>query len=232
MRIPIILDKTLYTKDVYDTIVFMPTDLTKKLVDELRTWYKAHDTRQKDLANVLDLSPQSLNEILAGRNMPTAPQILAIQSFLNDKTMNPVRVDPPKIPQATSRDVSRPRTLSEAAATIETLQAQIAQLKAGSVPTAKTIPIIAPPAAKPKLYSTDISFAPDKSAPKMEANVPAIVRKTWPKTGVDTPFKITEFLKTAPFLDLLDYLADPTSSKLQRSLVYTAVKERRDLGDN
>ena len=57
---------------------------------------------------------------------------------------------------------------------------------------------------------------------------PAPVPKLLPSSAI-TPFLITEILKTTSFPDLQSMLANPLHSQLQRSLIYAAIRERREL---
>ena len=106
----------------------MPPERSKQLVDEIRAFYATGTMRQKDLAAALVLSPQALNEILAGRNQPNSETTLRMLEFL--QTMKPQLVDPRATPRASTRDPNEPKTLQQAKEMIEALRAQ---LKGGAV---------------------------------------------------------------------------------------------------
>jgi hypothetical protein len=89
---------------------------------ELRSWYESHDLKHKNLAKLLNLSPQQLSELFSGRNNPTGLQLLAILEFL--RTNNMTTVDEPK-------------TLGSAKDLIQSLREELNELKGGKA----TLPI-------------------------------------------------------------------------------------------
>jgi transcriptional regulator with XRE-family HTH domain len=184
----------------------------KEWVAALRTWYHAGGMRQKDLAAALALSPQSLNEILAGRNQPTGDQIVRIIEFM--KTLDS------KSP-AIGRDPSQPQTLAQAKEMLSAAREQLAQLRGGS-------PAIAIPTIGPKLA------AEPAEAGQRIGNVVAnrtAAEKAQPKpqlpASADTPVAITALLDKENLEGLLALLANPDHSQLQASMIFTEVKKRR-----
>jgi plasmid maintenance system antidote protein VapI len=51
----------------------------------MRAWCEAHGIKHKDLAKLLDISPQGVTEIFKGRNQPTGEQALAMMELLKTK---------------------------------------------------------------------------------------------------------------------------------------------------
>ena len=45
--------------------------------DQMKAWTRRNHIRQKDLAAMLEITPQAVTEIFRGRNRPTAEQVLA-----------------------------------------------------------------------------------------------------------------------------------------------------------
>jgi hypothetical protein len=114
----------------------MPPERSKVLVDQLHAWYKAGTTRQMDLAAALELRPQQLAEILAGRNGLTGEQALAINSFLESQSMatatsqrrlNPSHQRPTSQADDEPLDpmTDEPLTLYEASEVIDALRAKL-----------------------------------------------------------------------------------------------------------
>jgi hypothetical protein len=143
----------------------MPPERTRELVDQLRTWYKNGTTRQMDLAAELGLMPQQLAEILAGRNRPTAEQILTIQDFLKDKNMS-IRLAPGQKRRTSDDDepldhlTAEPNTLAEARDMVDALRAELKSKLAATtapplgpwdvvVPDDQEPPATTPPATAP-----------------------------------------------------------------------------------
>jgi hypothetical protein len=210
----------------------------EQTIKNLRAWYESHDIRHKDLAASLSLSPQQLAELFAFRNRPTGIQICRIQEFLNERTMNSIRVDPPNFPKPSTRDPSVPLTLSSAKEMLAARDAELAALRAAIASPAKPGATAPTPGAKSKLagsaadassITTPGGNQPNKN--QMAVTVPAIVKKALPPEAI-TPFLISEILKVTSFSDLQSMLSNPIHSALQRSLIYQAIKERRDLEAN
>ena len=99
----------------------MPPELAPIIA--LRTWYENHDTKQKDLAAALGLSPQQLAELFSGRNKPTGVQLLKIQDFLNVQTMNS-QPAPKTLYEAKEQLLAMEKTRLELTAKLALAQAQ------------------------------------------------------------------------------------------------------------
>jgi hypothetical protein len=92
---------------------------------------------QKDLAGKLSLSPQQLAELFARRNRPTGEQVLKIQEFLRTNNMKTNYVDPRTTPRQAAGNPG-PKTLTEARERIESLEAQLVQLRGAAAQPAFT----------------------------------------------------------------------------------------------
>jgi hypothetical protein len=108
----------------------MPPERAQELVDQLRSWYKTGTMRQMDLAAQLGLKPGQLNEILGGRNRPTAEQILIIQDFLKESSMTKTptfdrRPEPDDDDDDCGNMSEEPKTLAQAKARIARKQQEI-----------------------------------------------------------------------------------------------------------
>ena len=60
---------------------------------------------------------------------------------------------------------------------------------------------------------------------------PPVIAKALP-TSANTPFLITEILKVTNFEDLVSMLGNTAHSEMQKALIYSEVKARRDLVGN
>jgi plasmid maintenance system antidote protein VapI len=56
--------------------------LTKDLLSKLREWCEQQRGRKSMVARYLDIDPQALSNLFAGRQQLTGEQALAIQEFL------------------------------------------------------------------------------------------------------------------------------------------------------
>jgi transcriptional regulator with XRE-family HTH domain len=65
----------------------MSPERTRRLLTEVQNWCQTHNMQQKDLAALLGISPQRLNDILTGRRntQPTGEQVLQLQELLKTK---------------------------------------------------------------------------------------------------------------------------------------------------
>ena len=65
----------------------MSPERTRRLLAEVKAWCKTHHVLQKDLAVILGVSPQRLNDILTGRRgcEPTGEQVLQLQELMKTK---------------------------------------------------------------------------------------------------------------------------------------------------
>jgi transcriptional regulator with XRE-family HTH domain len=61
----------------------MPTRV-EAVLKRIRSWCKKRGLKQKDLAQLLDLTPQGLTEIFKGRARPTAETVLRMLEFMNE----------------------------------------------------------------------------------------------------------------------------------------------------
>jgi DNA-binding XRE family transcriptional regulator len=214
----------------------MPPERSKQLVDELRQWYETHSTRQKDLAAALELSPQALNEILAGRNRPNGETVLRIVEFLETNNMIQVFTPKPDRPASVNHP-DQPRTLHEARERIAELNAQLQSRPPASgapSPSQRPGPAKRLDSSASPVYPTDSLKTPGAVQPnknEMKVSVPLPEKKLLP-VSANTPFLITEILKITSLEDLVSMLSNPAHSPLQQSLIYQAVKERRNLVAN
>jgi DNA-binding XRE family transcriptional regulator len=151
----------------------MPPAQVQELVAETKAWYEAHkhDTRQRDLAEKLGVSPTGLCQIFAGKNAPSASTALAMIRFLEENNMKTTTyLDPRATPRQAAGNPG-PKTLTEARDLISELQLQILELKAAAVtPPAKpalgapTTPLpvampTTPAAATPTAWEKEIERA-------------------------------------------------------------------------
>jgi DNA-binding XRE family transcriptional regulator len=219
----------------------MPPERTKELVDQLRAWYKAGTTRQKDLANLLGLTPQALNEILAGRNQPNSETALRILEFLKEQSMiqtptlnGDIRVDDAGLPVTL---LGAKQMLKTAQETVSHLQSEIARLKASGASVAPPASITLPkPQAAPGSAARTPTAArvtgplqPDalpgiKSAKPLPVSVPAEPKQYLPSSCV-SPFLVNEYLKVQPTETVRQLMA--TTKGWQQALVYAELKKRQ-----
>jgi DNA-binding XRE family transcriptional regulator len=64
----------------------MPTR-TEKLIDELREWCDSERGSRSKVAREIGVSPQTIWNILDGRQMPTSEQALHIQELLRTRRL-------------------------------------------------------------------------------------------------------------------------------------------------
>jgi hypothetical protein len=221
----------------------MPPAQVQELVSQVKAWYEAnkHNTRQRDLAEALGVSPTGLCNIFTGANQPSASTTLAMIQFLEEtKTMKPINfLDPRTTPRQAAGNPGQPKTLTEARERIEALEAQLLQL-GGSVPKpALTVPT---PAAKTKLAGSGADPSPpfppittpganQPNKNQMATNFPAIVRKALPPEA-NTPVLIQRILDVTTLDDLCSMLDNPIHTPIQQSCIYAEVKKRRNLVEN
>jgi predicted XRE-type DNA-binding protein len=55
---------------------------TDRLVTEMQKWAKAQKLKNKELAEILGITPQGMTEIFKGRNQPTGEQALAMLELM------------------------------------------------------------------------------------------------------------------------------------------------------
>jgi transcriptional regulator with XRE-family HTH domain len=65
----------------YSRQLMMPPR-TQKVLDSLKAWCDQGRGRQSEVADVIGTTRQAINHWFAGRQQPTAEQILAVQEFL------------------------------------------------------------------------------------------------------------------------------------------------------
>jgi hypothetical protein len=73
-----------------NTVKYCMPPKTQKLLDELKAWCNeppAHGKRTQ-VAQILEISPQTITNLFGGRQQPTAEQILNIQDFLQKQKRN------------------------------------------------------------------------------------------------------------------------------------------------
>ncbi|MGA8477041.1 MAG: helix-turn-helix transcriptional regulator [Chthoniobacterales bacterium] len=58
---------------------------TQQLIAEVQAWCKTHQIKKKELAAMLGMTPQALNDVLSGRNQPTGERALHMQELLKTK---------------------------------------------------------------------------------------------------------------------------------------------------
>jgi hypothetical protein len=63
----------------------MPPERTRRLVAQVEAWLQLNHTKQKDLAAMLYMTPQQLNDILKHRTNPTSEQTLHLQEIIKSK---------------------------------------------------------------------------------------------------------------------------------------------------
>jgi hypothetical protein len=201
------------------------------------------------IADTLKVSKQLVSNWLSGYRTVSLDEWTQIQAVINkesggaqfleeNKPMNSIRVDPPKLP-ATARANGEPKTLLQAKEQLENLRLEVTQLKAAAVASpGKPASVPASPKAKAQSPAGDPGADPtypptgtpgaDRPNPTPMPSGPKAPTKALPVTA-DTPFKITEILKLENLDSLLLLLANPAHTPLQRSLIYEEVKQRRNL---
>jgi hypothetical protein len=177
--------------------------------------------RQKDLSAALQISPQQLSELLAGRSKSTGSTALKILDFLNTKTfMIPTSETP------IDAHNGRPNTLQEAREMVDLLRAEL-KLQSGRGHLPRTAqpnlppPKVAAPQGDPK------PFKPESDPAFKKVEVAPVPKPKGLPASADTPYLINELLKTVSLPDLISMLGNPEISDLQRSCVYMAIKEIR-----
>jgi DNA-binding XRE family transcriptional regulator len=196
----------------------MPPERSKLLVDEIRAFHATGTMRQKDLAAALGLSPQSLNEILSGRNNPNSETTLRMLEFLQN--MKPQLVDPPAMPRASTRDPNEPKTLHEAKGMIEALRAQLKGCAA---------PLPCKPASPPATAGRSQAAAPIRQG-IVAARMPdqKLPEKLTLPASATTPFLADEIIKVTP-TDSLRRMLDSETISWRKAALYRAIKEREKL---
>jgi len=65
----------------------MSPERTRRLLEEVQRWCQTHGMQQKELAALLGISPQRLNDIMTGRRntQPTGEQVLQLQELVRTK---------------------------------------------------------------------------------------------------------------------------------------------------
>jgi plasmid maintenance system antidote protein VapI len=63
----------------------MSPERTEALLKRVGKWLQENATTQKDLAGLLDMTPQQLNDIIKGRTQLTGEQALHLQEIINTK---------------------------------------------------------------------------------------------------------------------------------------------------
>jgi predicted XRE-type DNA-binding protein len=65
----------------------MSPERTRRLLEQVEHWCEAHNVKQKELAGLLHISPQRLNDMMTGRRntQPTGEQVLQMQELLKTK---------------------------------------------------------------------------------------------------------------------------------------------------
>jgi hypothetical protein len=85
-------------------------------------------------------------------------------------------------------------------------------------------------ALAPNLRLTPPGFERISPAPKPML-APPVVPKSLP-ANANTPYLVNEVLKVTNFEDLLSMLSNATHSEMQKALIYSEIKSRRDLTGN
>jgi transcriptional regulator with XRE-family HTH domain len=63
----------------------MAPERTRRLLAEVEAWRKANNVKQKDLAGMLGMAPQQLNDILKDRTQPMGEQVLHMLELIKSK---------------------------------------------------------------------------------------------------------------------------------------------------
>jgi plasmid maintenance system antidote protein VapI len=63
----------------------MSPERTRRLLAETLAWLKLNQVKQKDLAKMLDMSPQQLTDIFKNRTQLTGEQVLTLQEIIKTK---------------------------------------------------------------------------------------------------------------------------------------------------
>ena len=177
--------------------------------------------RQKDLSAALQISPQQLSELLAGRSKSTGIQALRIFDFLSEKTL---MIPTDETPMDPYRD--RPKTLAHASSMLDRLREELKlQSGRGNLPRIAEPNLPKPKASTGNTNPTPLRPESDPAFKKVEDTVP-LVPKTLPASA-NTVFLISEILKKTNLEDLLSMLGNPALSNLQRSCVYNFIREIR-----
>lgn len=213
----------------------MPPAQVQELVAEVKAWYETHEMLQRDLAAKLGVSPTGLCQIFAGINKPSASTTLAMIRFLEEnQSMNTNYVDPRTTPRQAAGNAG-PKTLTEARERIETLEAQLVQLR-GVATAPQTVSIGPTPTAKPAITTpaTPQTPAPIKTGNMVENRRPAEkapVKKALPPEA-NTPVLIQRILDVTTLDDLLSMLGNNVHTKVQQACIYTEVRKRRSIEGN
>ena len=57
---------------------------TDRLVADIEKWAKAKNLKNKELAEMLGITPQGITEIFMGRNQPTGEQVLVMLELMKE----------------------------------------------------------------------------------------------------------------------------------------------------
>jgi hypothetical protein len=63
----------------------MSPERTQRLLAKVEAWCKTNKVMKKDLAAMLGMTPQALNDILSGRNQPKGETALHMQEIILTK---------------------------------------------------------------------------------------------------------------------------------------------------
>ena len=63
------------------------------LIRDLRTWCRTNGIKQKDLAPMLDVSPQLITEWFHGRAEPSGKLVLRVQDLMKPKAARRKKID-------------------------------------------------------------------------------------------------------------------------------------------
>jgi hypothetical protein len=170
---------------------------------------------------MLNISPANLFEILKGNHSPSAEVALHINQLLEANNMRPEFIDPPKLPRASTRDPSEPRTLHEAKNQLENLRLEVARLKAAAVASPAKPALTVP--TKPAIATATASRP--NSVPMPATPAP---KKLVLSSDLNTPIKIQSALDQMPLADLRSAL-DSTKEQLQVALLIREIRKRRQL---
>jgi DNA-binding XRE family transcriptional regulator len=214
----------------------MPPAQVQELVAQVKAWYETHEILQRDLAAKLGVSPTGLCQIFAGINKPSASTALAMIRFLEEqKTMKTNYLDPRTTPRQAAGNPG-PKTLTEARERIETLEAQLVQLRGAAPKPILTVPAPTKLAgsggdSSPTFPKVTTPGADQPNKNQMATNFPAIVRKALPPEA-NTPVLIQRILDVTTLDDLCSMLDNPIHTPTQQSCIYVEVKKRRNLVAN
>jgi DNA-binding XRE family transcriptional regulator len=212
----------------------MPPAQVQELVAEIKAWYETHkhDTRQRDLAEKLGVSPTGLCQIFAGKNAPSASTALAMIRFLEENNMKTTYLDPRATPRQAASNPERPRTLSvaidaldEANSTISNLRSEIAQLKGvpvAALPVKIVLPPTSPGQPRAAAPTTRQGIVADRTP---EQKLPE--KLTLPASAT-TPFLADEIIKVTP-TESLRRMLDSEKISWRTAALYRAIKEREKL---